>query len=132
MVQYTRNSLIASQAEVATTFHAHEYPHFENFSLGNDASGTEEKYWERVAVAVQRPVRESYIPRTISKVLVHGESSRDPVFREVVERAVEGISYENLVPVCADDPVFVAVKGAAELGRRELAGREGEEGFGEL
>jgi len=32
----------------------------------------------------------------------------------------------------ADDPVFVAVKGAAELGRRELAGREGEEGFGEL
>jgi hypothetical protein len=63
---------------------------------------------------------------------VHGESSRDPVFREVVEKAVEGISDEILVPVYADDPVFVAGKGAAELGRRALAGRKGEEGFGEL
>jgi hypothetical protein len=54
------------------------------------------------------------------------------VFREVVERAVEGISDENLVPVYAGDPVFVATKGAAELERRALAGREGEKGFGEL
>jgi hypothetical protein len=76
--------------------------------------------------------RESYVPRTMSKVLVHGESSRDPVFREVVERAVEGISDENLVPVYAGDPVFVAAKGAAELERRALAGREWEKGFGEL
>jgi hypothetical protein len=132
VVQYTRNCLITSQAEVSTTYHANEYPHFENFSLGFDNMHTEEKYWERVAIAIQRPVKESYIPRRIARVLVHGESSGDPVFKEVVERAVreiEGVE-EGVVPVYAQDRVFVAARGVAELGRRALAGGGGEGGRG--
>lgn len=123
VVQYTRNCLITSQAEVSNTYNAEEYPHFENFSLGFDNVHSEEKYWERVAVAIQRPVKESYMPRRIARVLVHGESSGDPVFREVVERAVRGIEgvEEGVVPVYAQDRVFVAAKGVAELGRRALA-----------
>ncbi|KAH8811303.1 hypothetical protein F5884DRAFT_854664 [Xylogone sp. PMI_703] len=127
VVQYTRNCLITSQAEVSTTYDAEEHPHFENFSLGFNHVRVEEKYWERVAVAIQRPVKESYIPRRIARVLVHGESSGDPVFREVVERAVrelEGVE-EGVVPVYAQDGVFVAARGVAELGRRALAGGGG-------
>jgi len=90
VVQYTRNSLIASQAEVATTFHAHEYPHFENFSLGNDASGTEEKYWERVAVRFRGQLGRVISRGRSRRCWCMGRVSRDPVFREVVERAVEG------------------------------------------
>lgn len=127
MVQYTRNCLITSQAEVSTTYDAEEYPHFENFTLGFDNEHTQEKYWERVAAAIQRPVKDSYIPRTIARVLVHAESSGDPVFREVVERAVRGLEgvEEGVVPVYAQDRVFVAAKGVAELGRRALAGGGG-------
>jgi hypothetical protein len=132
VVQYTRNCLITSQAEVYTTYHAEELPHFENFSLGFDNVQAEEKYWERVAVAIQRPVKESYIPRSIARVLVHGESSGDPVFKEVVERAVRGIEgvKEGVVPVYAQDRVFVAARGVAELGRRALAGGGGKGGKG--
>lgn len=133
MVQYTRNCLITSQARVITVYDAEEIPHFENFSLGFDNVHTEEKYWERVAFAIQRPVKESYVPRSIARVLVHGESSGDPVFREVVERAVRGIEgvEEGVVPVYAQDGVFVAARGVAEMGRRALAG-EKERGEGEL
>lgn len=132
VVQYSRNCLITSLAEVTTQFDADEYPHYENFTLGLDASHTEDKYWDKVAIAIQRPLKDSYVPRRISKVLVHGESSRDLVFREVLERAIDGIQDEELVPDYADDPVFVAAKGAAELGRRALAGREQEKGVDEL
>ena len=130
MVQYSRNCLITSQAEVSTTYDAEEHPHFENFRLGFDNLHTEEKYWERVAIAIQRPVKESYIPRRIARVLVHGESSGDPVFREVVKmtvRRIEGVE-ERVVPIYAQDRVFVAAKGVAALGRRALAGGGGEGG----
>ncbi|RYC59804.1 hypothetical protein CHU98_g6406 [Xylaria longipes] len=128
VVQYTRNCLIVSQAEVNGHFYAEEIPHFENFSLGHDSSHEKEDYWESVEEAIQKPVKASYIPRRISKVLVHGESSEDPVFAEVLEKAISGLTHDSL-PIYRDDPVFVAAKGVAELGRRALiAGRDGASG----
>ncbi|KAE9374830.1 hypothetical protein N431DRAFT_557054 [Stipitochalara longipes BDJ] len=130
LVQYTRNCLITSQTEVKGLY-AEEIPHYENFNLGYDLSHEKEDYWKSVEEAIQKPVKASYIPRRISKVLVHGESSQDPVFREVLEKAIRGITNDSL-PIYRDDPVFVAAKGVAELGRMALAGRDEALGSDEL
>lgn len=122
-VQYTRNCMITSQAEL-TGYYAKKYPHFEKFSLGHNASRDKEDYWKSVEEAIQRPARNSFLPLGISKVVAQGESSEDPGFKEVLEIAVSGNACDS-PPIYKNDTVFIVAKGAAELERQALARGDG-------
>jgi hypothetical protein len=77
----------------------------------------EDYYWDGVRqVLLVSLLKMSYeVPTTI--ILV-GESSNDPAFRERLDGILEEFFKDGVPPIFDQDPVYVQAKGAAEFVRR--------------
>jgi hypothetical protein len=125
-VSFTRHCLITCEAFVDEHYAAHVYPHYENYNLGYDPEKAKTNwYWEAVRDAILMPIVTRNVHRNVTKVFVYGESADEPAFNKVLNEAVRSVM-DNEPEFYRDDPLFVAAKGAAELGRRaNLKRKEG-------
>ncbi|KAI1749153.1 hypothetical protein F4782DRAFT_514754 [Xylaria castorea] len=117
-VGYTHTSLTTSQAEIVRSYYLYEVPALENLRLGYDARH-EESYWEMVRDMLRSPVVDSYVQRNISIVLLSGDATEKPRFREVLGRVVNDV-LGGQVEIIDQQPEFSAAKGAAELAKRAI------------
>jgi hypothetical protein len=120
-VSYTYTSLITSQARLADAYYIQETPKLENLRLGYDArhdDDDEESYWEAVREMLRSPVRDSPVQRNISVVLVFGDSTKEPRFRNVLEEVINDLGGEQ--EIIDQDPEFSAAKGTAEMAKRVI------------
>ncbi|KAI0126776.1 hypothetical protein BJ170DRAFT_684357 [Xylariales sp. AK1849] len=121
IVDYTKSSLLAYHtgtfSEGAYDIKvAQEYDLF----LGSDArfdNLNEDHYWDQVRQVLLTPLltRSYQMP---TKVILVGESSDDPSFREHFDDVLEEFFKDGVPPIFDQDPVYVQAKGAAEFVRR--------------
>ncbi len=64
-----------------------------------------------------KSVVEANIFKTLSVVVLVGENAEDATFRENIKQAVADFGSPTIL---VDDPIYVAAKGAAEIGWRSL------------
>ena len=122
-VSYTRGMLTSTWASEGMWFAypGSEGPIVADFNLGwdeRDKSPKEEYYWAEVRDAIIKPVLEAnrYLRRETNKVLLHGDCALDEQFQNVLREAVEGV-LQNKTDIFALDPVYSAVRGAAEMAK---------------
>lgn len=117
-VSYTHISMTTSQAHVSNAYYLEETPTLENLLLGYDArhGGS---YWEEVRNMLQSPVVDSPVRRNISMVLLFGDATEKPRFREVLEEVVDDV-VGGEPEIVDQQPEFSAAKGAAELAKRAI------------
>ncbi|KAH9905505.1 hypothetical protein F4778DRAFT_730187 [Xylariomycetidae sp. FL2044] len=117
-VSYTKTSLTCSQAEFSSAYHILEGPTLEDLRLGSDSSH-EEHYWDSVRDELRYPVVTSPLQRNITIVLLVGDATDQPTFREVLREVIdEVISGE---PEILDrESEFIAARGTAEMGKRAI------------
>ncbi|KAK6086219.1 hypothetical protein SCUP234_02432 [Seiridium cupressi] len=121
IVDYTKSSLLAYHtgtfSEGAYDIKvAQEY----NLFLGSDArfdNPNEDHYWDGVRQVLLKPLlaRSYQMP---TKIILVGESSDDPAFREHFDDVLEEFFKDAVPPIFDQDPVYVQAKGAAEFVRR--------------
>jgi hypothetical protein len=131
-ISYTHTSLITSQAHLSDAYYIQETPTLENLRLGYDArheNDDEESYWEAVREMLRSPLRDSPVQRNISIVLVFGDSTTKPKFRDVLHEVINDLGGEQ--NIINQDPEFSAAKGTAEMAKREIF-RQGLETLSEL
>ncbi|KAK9783906.1 hypothetical protein SCAR479_00465 [Seiridium cardinale] len=117
-VSYTHGGLITSQSKVALAYGIEEIPSLENLKLGYDARHGE-YYWEKVRHMLRSPVVDSLILRNVSMVLLQGDASELPQFREILDEVVDDVI--RVQPDILDqEPIFSASKGTAELAKRAI------------
>ncbi len=121
-VLYTKQALTVTLSKMASALYMWEprYRYSEHFALGHDALGEnprEEYYWECVRQALMEIMVENPYYSRPEKVLLMGESVNDTQFRVVLEDAL-GSLMENMPEILAENVVYVAAKGAAELDKR--------------
>lgn len=127
-VPYTHTSLTTSQAWLTRSLYLQEVQASENLRLGYNARH-EESYWETVRDMLRFPVVDSVIPRNFSMVLLFGDATEKPRFRNVLEEVVDDVIDGE--PVIIDQqPEFIAAKGTAELAKREIFRRRTEPDIG--
>jgi hypothetical protein len=124
-VSYTRSMLTSTWASEGMwfAFPASDGPVVADLNLGwdkKDDNPKEEYYWAEVRDAIIKPVLEAnkHIRRETNKVLLHGECALDERFQRVIREAVEAV-LQNKPEIFALDPVYSAVRGAAEMAKRE-------------
>ncbi|KAI0460064.1 hypothetical protein F5B21DRAFT_129515 [Xylaria acuta] len=117
-VGYTHTSLTTSQAIVGSAYNVEESPALENLRLGYDARH-EESYWETVQHMLQSPVLDTWIPRNFSMVLLFGDATEKPRFREVLRGVVDDV-LSGQIDIVDQQPEFSAAKGVAELAKRAI------------
>ncbi|KAI1735228.1 hypothetical protein F4680DRAFT_435867 [Xylaria scruposa] len=117
-VGYTNTSLTTSQAEIVNCLFPREKPTLENLRLGYDAR-YEEFYWEMVRYMLRSPATDSRFQRNISMVLLSGDATEKPEFREVVREVINNV-LGGQVEIIDSQPEFSASKGAAELAKRAI------------
>ncbi|KAI8626755.1 hypothetical protein F5Y19DRAFT_487986 [Xylariaceae sp. FL1651] len=117
-VGYTHSSLTTSQARLSSAYYIKEIPALENLRLGYDARH-EESYWEAVRHMLQSPVVDSHVPRNISMVILFGDATEMPRFREVLGGMIDDVLGDQ-VQIVDQQPEFSAAKGVAELAKRAI------------
>ncbi|KAI2462863.1 hypothetical protein F4781DRAFT_163098 [Annulohypoxylon bovei var. microspora] len=117
-VSYTHTSLTTSQAHLSNAYYLEETPTLENLRLGYDERH-EEFYWEAVRDMLQSPVVDSPVQRNITMVLVFGDATEKPRFREVLGDVVDNV-LGGKPEIIDRQPEFSAAKGAAELAKRAI------------
>ncbi|KAI1420401.1 hypothetical protein F5Y12DRAFT_773157 [Xylaria sp. FL1777] len=117
-VGYTHTSLTTSQAHVSSAYYIEETPTLENLRLGYDTRH-EESYWEAVRHMLQSPVVDSPVSRNISMVLLFGDATETPRFREVLGGVIDDV-LGGQVQIVDQQPEFGAAKGVAELAKRAI------------
>ncbi|KAI1872859.1 uncharacterized protein JN550_003733 [Neoarthrinium moseri] len=117
-VSYTHTSLTTSQAHISNAYYLEETPTLRNLRLGYE-SRHEESYWEAVRDALQYPVVNSPVRRNISMVLLFGDTTERPRFREVLEQVIDAVLGGDL-DIIGQQPEFSAAIGTAELAKREI------------
>ncbi|KAI0547881.1 hypothetical protein F4679DRAFT_552435, partial [Xylaria curta] len=123
-VGYTHTSLTTSLAEIAGSRSVEEIPALENLRLGYDARH-EESYWEIVRHMLRSPVVDSWVQRNITMVLLSGDATEKPRFREVLGEVINDVLGEY-VEIIDQQPEFSAAKGAAELAKIAIFRRKKE------
>ncbi|KAM0811074.1 hypothetical protein AB5N19_11430 [Seiridium cardinale] len=118
IVDYTKSSLLAYHtgtfSEGAYDIKvAQEY----NLFLGSDArfdNPNEDHYWDGVRQVLLKPLlaRSYQMP---TKIILVGESSDDPAFREHFDDVLEESVKDAVPPIFDQDPVYVRAKGAADV-----------------
>ncbi|KAK7752491.1 hypothetical protein SLS62_005459 [Diatrype stigma] len=124
-VSYTHTSLTTSQAHVASANYLEEGPTLENLLLGYDARH-EESYWDAVRHMLRSPVVDSPVRRNISMVLLSGDATEKPEFREVLGEVVDAVSHDGEPEIVDQQPGCSAAIGAAELAKRAIFKQMGE------
>ncbi|KAM0809505.1 hypothetical protein AB5N19_09849 [Seiridium cardinale] len=117
-VSYTHGGLITSQSKVALAYGIEEIPSLENLKLGYDARH-EESYWEKVRHILRSPVVDSLILRNVSMVLLQGDATEQPRFREILDEVVDDVIHVQ-PDILDQEPIFSASKGTAELAKRAI------------
>ncbi|KAL2060153.1 hypothetical protein VTL71DRAFT_9975 [Oculimacula yallundae] len=102
------------------------YPGSDMFKLVDLNLGWDERhenpnddyYWETVRDAIVKPALEAimYHHSNTSKILLHGDRSTNQRFQEVLKEVVHSI-LGNEIEIFELDPVFAAVRGAAEMAK---------------
>ncbi|KAI0443230.1 hypothetical protein F4803DRAFT_561748 [Xylaria telfairii] len=117
-VGYTHTSLTTSQARVSSAYYIEETPTLENLRLGYDTRHGD-SYWEAVRHMLQSPVIDSPVSRNISMVLLFGDATETPRFREVLGGVIDDV-LGGQVQIVDQQPEFGAAKGVAELAKRAI------------
>ncbi|RYP86145.1 hypothetical protein DL769_000823 [Monosporascus sp. CRB-8-3] len=117
-VSYTYTSLITSQAHFAHAYYLEETPRLANLRLGYNARH-QKSYWEAVQDMLQSPAVDSPVQRNISMVLVFGDATEMPRFKEVLEKVVDDV-LGGAPEIVDQQPEFSAAKGVAELAKRAI------------
>ncbi|KAI1873111.1 uncharacterized protein JN550_003364 [Neoarthrinium moseri] len=99
------------------------YPSVADPDLGLDHrhDGREDEYWALVRDALLRPLVQAnqHIRVNTQKILLHGDGATDDRFREVVGEALHELApYLNASDIFAEDVVYAAARGAAEMAKR--------------
>lgn len=123
-VSYTRGMLTSTWASEGMWFAypGSEGPIVADLNLGwdkRDKNPKEEYYWAEVRDAIIKPVLEAnrYIRRETNKVLLYGDCALDKRFQRVLKEALDS-ALQNRPDIFALDPVYSAVRGAAEMAKR--------------
>lgn len=117
-VSYTHTSLITSQARLSDAYGIQDFPRFESMHLGYDARHGD-SYWDAVRNMLRSPVVESSPRRNVAMVLVYGDATEKPEFREALRQVIDDVIDGE--PVIVDQlPEFSAARGAAELAKRAI------------
>ncbi|KAI0104170.1 hypothetical protein GGR51DRAFT_522713 [Nemania sp. FL0031] len=117
-VGYTHTSLTTSQAHISSAYYIEEIPTLENLRLGYNARH-EENYWDAVRRMLQSPVVDSPVQRNISTILLFGDATEEPRFREVLQGVIDNVLGDQ-VEIVDQQPGFSAAKGVAELAKRAI------------
>lgn len=119
-VSYTHTSLMTSQARVANARYLQDIPRLEDLYLGYDTGHERgQSYWDAVRHMLRSPILDSAIPRNITMVLVYGDATEEPRFREVLREVVDDV-IDGEPAIIDRDPEFSSAKGAAEIAKRTI------------
>ncbi|TRX88278.1 hypothetical protein FHL15_010845 [Xylaria flabelliformis] len=117
-VGYTHTSLTTSQVSIVGCLFPAEAPALENLRLRYDTRH-EEFYWDMVRDMLRSPVVDSWVQGNFSMVLLHGDATEKPRFREVLGEVINDV-LDGQVEIIDQQPEFSAAKGAAELAKRAI------------
>lgn len=121
-VLYTKQALTVTLSKMQSAWYMWEprYRYREHLDLGHDAleeGSKEEYYWENVRQALMGiMVANPYYPLP-DRVLLMGDCANERKFRVVLDDAL-GSLMGKFPSILAEDTVYVAAKGAAELAKR--------------
>jgi len=120
LVDYSRNCLSVDWSRLRSPGRLPTYQPLKaviDFDAGSEPLDPNwSTYWQHVR-AIVGSVVEANISKTLSVVMLVGESAEDATLRENIERAVADFGSPTIL---VDDPIYVTAKGAADIGWRSL------------
>ena len=132
-VVYTDTALSVSLSMIKSAYALYEppYRYLADFDLGHQAGleTSPKQYWDAVTSKLQEILVENPNYERPSLVMLMGDRIRDPMFQEVLNKALDE-EVEEMPEILSEEAPEVAAKGAAEMAKRALIMRPGAEADG--
>ena len=121
-VAFTQSALTVSLSITKSAYYLYEpdHRHLSNFALGFESElrqRDEKSYWKAVEADLAKILVDYPSYERPGKVLLMGECSKDPTFRETLQGVLTD-QMDKLPAIIDEDPEFAAAKGAAEFAKR--------------